>query len=157
MTDAIKVKVLDDATMAAGSLMTLNRRERARDLARAFQAPWLAEPPFETEVVRTTHEIHEFRMALQSIRVAYDPNTSTLYIGERPERGYVEQAARNAYERGLPNPYLREVVHATTMARMERDERRAHAAVVADAVERLKSRKPGVRRRAKRLLAKLGK
>lgn len=150
---AIKVANMDARVLERGRSFTTVRAER--HYGASLSSGRLA--PFDLRATTSTHEIHEFRLALQSILVAYDPETSTLYVGEPDRGGYVEQAAINAYHRGEPNPYMGEVLAALNDAHHARAARNHHARVVTEAVERLKSRKPGVRRRAKRLLAKLGK
>lgn len=159
MKDAIRFQVMPDDVMSRGRMETFARmdREHAAFNAEADRVSARYVDRRDFEIKRSTHEIHEFRLALQVILVAYDPETSTLYVAERSERGYVFEAAERAHERGERNPYLNEVWFSKGQASMANAARAKHAKAVGDAVERLKSRKPGIRRRAKRLLTKLGK
>lgn len=118
-------------------------------------------PPF---MVRTdVLPVMAFQLATQEIRVAFDPRTRTLYVGETGEGGWMLQQARREAENGHPYPFQREVdraeavaANARRCAQRDRGERLKHAMLVARAVKLLRSPKSGVRRRARRLLEKLG-
>lgn len=160
MTDAIKLEIFDPR--AVGRMIDTFHRAEMADRKAAWES--FGDCHGHT-VERRSHPVHTFRLATQSILVAFDEDNKTLYIGEpNIGPGYVYAEAQRAAQSGDMNPYLREVRmadddrhyarEAEAAAKAERDR---HASVVADATSRLKSPKPGVRRRAKRLLEKLGR
>lgn len=111
-------------------------------------------------------EVHRVKLATQELRVAFDPITSTLYLGEDPDfRGHVVALAqRAAFDRNAERAFVAPLLEAENEADYQR--RTAQqlreceadlAARVFDATARLKSRKKGVRRRARRALEGLGR
>lgn len=99
---------------------------KGRDFVAGERAP-------EFRVTREILPIQWLRLATQEVRVAFDPETHTLYIGER------------GYQRGW--------LHAEVQRlSLEADRTRSLAK---RAGELLKSRKPGQRRRGRKLLAQI--
>jgi len=159
MSREIKFQLFDPMQFR-DAIETFHTNDLERRRAERWNPPDVMSVHAPYRVERDVHPIHTFRLATQDILVAFDEKNMTLHIGE-PRRdgrgGYVEQTAQRAAMEGRINPFYCEVSDAARARDHAEEARNKHAKVVKDAIARLKSDKPGIRRRAKRLLERLGR
>lgn len=121
-------------------------------------------PPVSLKAERCILPAQTLCVAESTLNFAFDPETGTLYVSDAVDGGYLMHQARNEETMGRPLPFQRAVNRAEDNAReayraaeRAREDKAKALRLVTDATARLKSPKPGVRRRAKRLLEKLGR
>lgn len=93
--------------------------------------------PWDQPSIEYTIPVQAYRGPGLDLRVAFDPNTQTLYL----------DATHSERE-------IQEIVRENTRLHVEATSAQFAMARIASATKRLKSRKAGVRRRAKRAIAR---